>query len=49
MSIARLAHLRVARYFIKTMRPFSHCEDASYREKTSSDWVACTREQCAGQ
>ena len=29
MSIARLAHLRVARYFIKTMRPFSQCEDES--------------------
>jgi hypothetical protein len=32
MSIARLAHLCVTRYFIKTMCPFSHCEDASYRE-----------------
>ncbi len=41
MSIARLAHLRVARFFIKTMCPFSHCEDASYREQASPDWVAC--------
>ncbi len=35
MSIAGSAHLRVARYFIKNMRPFSHCEDASYREQAS--------------
>jgi hypothetical protein len=44
MSIARLAHLRVARYFIKTMRPFSHCEDTIYREQASPDWVACSRD-----
>jgi hypothetical protein len=29
----RLAQLRVSRYFIKTMCPFSHCEDATYREQ----------------
>jgi hypothetical protein len=48
MSIARLAHLRVARFFIKTMRPFSHCEDASYREQASPDWVACARDTMRG-
>ncbi len=48
MSITRLAHLRVTRYFIKTMRPFSHCEDASYREQVSPDWVACARGTMCG-
>ena len=48
MSIARLTHLRVACYFIKTMRPFSHCEDASYREQASPDWVACVRDTMCG-
>jgi hypothetical protein len=48
MSIARLAQLRVARYFIKTMRPFSHCEDASYREQASPDWVSCARDTMRG-
>jgi hypothetical protein len=48
MSIAHLAHLCVSRYFIKTMRPFSHCEDASYREQASTDWVACARDTMCG-
>jgi hypothetical protein len=48
MSIAGLAHLRVARYFIKNMRPFSHCEDASYREQGSPDWAACVRDTMRG-
>jgi hypothetical protein len=48
MSITGLAHLRVARYFIKNMRPFSHCEDASYREQASPDWVACARDTIRG-
>jgi hypothetical protein len=48
MSIAGLAHLRVSRYFIKNMRPFSHCEDASYHEQASTDWVV-PETQCVGQ
>jgi hypothetical protein len=48
MSIAHLTHLCVARYFIKTMCPFSHCEDASYREQASPDWVACVRDTMCG-
>ena len=48
MSITRLTQLRVARYFIKTMSPFSHCEDTSYREEASPDWVACVRDTMRG-
>jgi hypothetical protein len=48
MSISGLAHLRVARYFIKNMCPFSHCEDVSYREQASPDWVACARDTMRG-
>jgi len=48
MSTARLAQLRVARYFIKAMRPFSDCEEASYREQASPDWVACKRDTMRG-
>ena len=44
VTMARLAHLRVARYFIRKMCPFSQCEDASYHEQAPSDWVACCRD-----
>jgi len=48
MSIDRLSQLCVARYFIKTIRPFSQCEEASFREQASSDWVACNRDTRRG-
>jgi hypothetical protein len=48
MTMARLAQLRVALYFIRKMCPFSHCEDASYREEAVSDWVACFRDTMCG-
>jgi hypothetical protein len=41
MTMTRLAHLRMARYFTRKMCPFSQSEDASYREQVASDWVAC--------
>ncbi len=48
MSISRLAHLRVARFFIKKMRPFSECEDPTFREQDAREWEACGRDtMCA--
>jgi hypothetical protein len=44
MTMTHLAQLRVARYFIRKMCPFSQCEDTSYREQTVSDWVSCCRD-----
>jgi hypothetical protein len=43
MPIARLAQLRVARFFIRKMRPFSECEDPSLTlvqiaRKRSTNW-----------
>ncbi len=37
MIIVLLVHLRVARYFIRKMCPFSQCEDTSYHEQAPSD------------
>ena len=48
MTRARLAQLRAARFFIKKMRPFSQCEDVSYREQAAPDWVACCRDTMRG-
>ena len=44
MPADRLAHVRVARFFIKKMLAFSVCEDAAYREQASVDWKACKRD-----
>ncbi len=43
-----LTQFRVARFFIKTMRPFSQCEDANYPEQAATDWVACYRDTMRG-
>jgi hypothetical protein len=48
MPVARLAQLRVARFFIRNMMPFSVCEDQAYREQASTDWKACSRDTMSG-
>jgi hypothetical protein len=37
MSISRLTHFRVERFFIKKMRPFSECEDPTFREQVECE------------
>ena len=48
MPIARLAQLRVARFFIRKIRPFSECEDPSYRDQAGPAWEACSRDTMCG-
>jgi hypothetical protein len=43
MSLPRLAQLRVAR-FLKKMRPFSECEDPTFRKQATCEWEACGRD-----
>ena len=44
----RLTQLRVVRFFIRKMSPFSECEDGRYREQDVTDWVACYRDTMRG-
>ena len=44
MPVYRLVQLRVARFFIKKMMPFTVCEDRTYPEQESLDWKTCSRD-----